>query len=211
MNIQDGLLTSHLERTFFKHEAELLREYLGAPDDIIECPTASQRELFGPKRRRVPQMIDLKNPVLLGPVQNQEHHMKGVVARRNNFNEPILDFLEEAYDDFGKLTGRHYGLITEYKTEDADTVFVSLGCAAENIEAACDYLREHAQRQSRLDPRQCHPPVPRSRRHQRAARQEERHHSGAHRRGDGRRQPAGARHPRGAEQGAAARSRDCRR
>ena len=35
-----------------------------------------------------------------------------------------------------------YGLIQEYRTEDADTVFVSLGCAAENVEAACDYLRE---------------------------------------------------------------------
>jgi pyruvate-ferredoxin/flavodoxin oxidoreductase len=143
MNIQDGFLTSHLERTFYKHEAELIRRYLGSPDDIIECPTESQRVLFGPKRRRVPQMIDLKNPVLLGPVQNQEHYMQGVVARRNNFTEPILDFLEAAYADFGALTGRHYGLITEYKTADADTVFVSLGSAAENIEAAVDYLREH--------------------------------------------------------------------
>ena len=41
-----------------------------------------------------------------------------------------------------RLTGRHYGLLTQYKCDDADTVFVSLGCAAENIEAACDYLRE---------------------------------------------------------------------
>src|SRR5438552_7391719 len=109
---------------------------------MIECPTPAQRELFGPKRRRVPEMMDLKNPTLLGPVQNQEHHMNGVVARRNNFNEPILKFLEQAYEEFGRLTGRHYHLVTEYKTEDADTVFVSLGCAAENIEAACDYLRE---------------------------------------------------------------------
>src|SRR5450631_1075173 len=142
MNIMDGFLTSHLERTFYKHESELMREYLGAPDDIIDCPTESQRILFGPKRRRVPKMIDLTNPVLLGPVQNQEHYMQGVVARRNNFTEPILPFLEEAYVDFEKLTGRHYGLITEYKTQDADTVFVSLGSAAENIEAAVDYLRE---------------------------------------------------------------------
>jgi pyruvate-ferredoxin/flavodoxin oxidoreductase len=142
MNIQDGFLTSHLERTFYKHEAELIRRYLGSPEDIIDCPTESQRILFGPRRRRVPQMIDLKNPVLLGPVQNQEHYMQGVVARRNNFTEPILQFLEEAYKDFGELTGRHYGLLTEYKTEDADTVFVSLGSAAENIEAAVDYLRE---------------------------------------------------------------------
>jgi pyruvate-ferredoxin/flavodoxin oxidoreductase len=142
INIMDGFLTTHLERTFYKHESELIREYLGAPDDIIDCPTEAQRVLFGPTRRRVPKMMDLENPILLGPVQNQEHYMNGVVARRNNFAEPILDFLEAAYKDFGELTGRKYGLISKYKTEDADTVFVSLGSAAENIEAAVDYLRE---------------------------------------------------------------------
>ncbi len=148
MNIQDGMLTTHSERTYLAPEAELLREFLGASGDIIDCPTPAQRELFGPKRRRVPEMMDLKNPILLGPVQNQEHHMNGVVARRDNFNEPILKFLEHAYEEFGRLTGRFYGLISEYRTEDADTIFVSLGCAAENIEAACDYLRE--QRNARV-------------------------------------------------------------
>jgi pyruvate-ferredoxin/flavodoxin oxidoreductase len=143
MNVQDGFLTSHLERTFYKHEAELIRLFLGAPDDLIDCPTPSQRILFGPKRRRVPPMIDLTNPVLLGPVQNQEHYMQGVAARRNNFTEPILSFLEEAHKEFGRLTGRYYGLVSQYKTDDADTIFVSLGSAAENIEAAVDYLRTH--------------------------------------------------------------------
>ena len=133
------MLTTHSERTYLVPEAELLREFLGAPDDIIDCPTPAQQELFGPTRRRVPEMMDLKNPILLGPVQNQEHHMNGVVARRNNFNEPILH-IEDAFGKFGKLTGRKYGLVSQYKCEDADTVFVSLGCAAENIEEACDYL-----------------------------------------------------------------------
>jgi len=142
MNCQDGFLTSHLERTFYKHEAGLIRRFLGAPDDIIDCPTEAQRILFGPKRRRVPRMIDLTNPLLLGPVQNQENYMQGVAARRNNFTEPIAQFLEEAYSDFGKLTGRYYGMLTAYKADDADTVFVSLGSAAENIEAAVDYLRQ---------------------------------------------------------------------
>jgi len=148
MNIQDGMLTTHSERMYLAPEAAFLREFLGAPDELIDCPTPAQRELFGPRRRRVPEMIDLKNPILLGPVQNQEHHMNGVVARRNNFNEPILGFLEAAYADFGRLTGRHYGLLTQYRTEDADTVFVSLGCGAENIDAACDYLR--GQRNARV-------------------------------------------------------------
>jgi pyruvate-ferredoxin/flavodoxin oxidoreductase len=142
MNIMDGFLTSHLERTFYMHESELIREYLGAPDDIIECPTEAQRVLFGATRRRVPKMLDLANPILLGPVQNQEHYMQGIVARRNNFAEPILQFLEDAYEKFAELTGRRYGLISKYKTDDADTVFISLGSAAENIEAAVDYLRE---------------------------------------------------------------------
>jgi pyruvate-ferredoxin/flavodoxin oxidoreductase len=142
MNIMDGFLTSHLERTFYKHESGLIREYLGSPEDIIDCPTEAQRSLFGPTRRRVPKMMDLQNPILLGPVQNQEHYMQGIVARRNNFTEPILQFLEDAYEQFAELTGRRYGLISKYKTDDAETVFVSLGSAAENIEAAVDYLRQ---------------------------------------------------------------------
>lgn len=142
MNIQDGFLTSHLERTFLKHESELLREYLGAPSDIIECPTESQKELFGPTRRRIPKVIDLTDPALIGPVQNQEHYMNGVAARRNNFVEPLFQFLRDAYAEWGALTGRHYGFITEYNTENADTVFITLGSAAENIEAAIDHLKE---------------------------------------------------------------------
>ncbi|HYN41118.1 MAG TPA: 2-oxoacid:acceptor oxidoreductase family protein, partial [Thermoanaerobaculia bacterium] len=146
INIQDGFLTSHLERTFFRHEAELMREFLGAPDDLIDCPNDAQRTLFGPKRRRVPAMIDLQNPLLLGPVQNQEHYMNGVVAHRSEFCEPILPMLEAAYAEFGELTGRHYGLLSQYRAGDAETVFVSLGSAAENIEAAVDYLREKGEK-----------------------------------------------------------------
>ncbi|MFQ5640674.1 MAG: 2-oxoacid:acceptor oxidoreductase family protein, partial [bacterium] len=142
INAQDGFLTTHLERTFLKPEPGLIREFLGAKDDFIECPTEAQRILFGPNRRRVPAMIDLKHPILLGPVQNQEHYMNGVAARRNNFSEEILPFFEQAYKEFGRLTGRHYGLISEYNCEEADTVFVAIGSAAENIEAVIDYLRD---------------------------------------------------------------------
>ncbi|MDH5559592.1 MAG: 2-oxoacid:acceptor oxidoreductase family protein [Deltaproteobacteria bacterium] len=142
INVQDGFLTSHLERTFLLPDEGLIREFLGRPDDIIECPTDAQRELFGKTRRRVPECIDLKNPILMGPVQNQEHYMNGVIARRNNFVEPILGFFEKAYQDFGDLTGRYYGLISQYNCEKADTIFISLGSSAENIEAAVDYIKQ---------------------------------------------------------------------
>ncbi|MBL1217453.1 MAG: oxidoreductase [Planctomycetes bacterium] len=143
INGQDGFLTSHLERTFRKCESELLREFLGRSDDIIDCPTDAQRELFGPKRRRVPECIDLKNPALLGSVQNQEHYMGGVAARRHHFAEHILGFFEQAYEEWGRLTGRYYGLISEYNNDGAETTFVAIGSAAENCQAAVDYIKQH--------------------------------------------------------------------
>jgi len=142
MNIQDGFLTTHLERTFLNPESGLIREFLGHPDDIIDCPTKGQKELFGPTRKRVPKMYDLKQPILLGSVQNQEHYMTGVIARRTAFHEDILDILEESYQKFAKLTGRSYGFISEYNCKKADTVFLTLGCSAENIEPACDFIKE---------------------------------------------------------------------
>ncbi len=142
MNVQDGFLTTHLERTFRKPEAALIREFLGDPSDEINTPTTAQKVLFGDKRRRVPAGIDLRNPLLLGPVQNQEHYMNGVAARRNNFSEDILPFLESAYHEFSLLTGRAYGLISTYNCENAETVLVALGSAAENMEAVVDYLKE---------------------------------------------------------------------
>ena len=179
----DGFLTTHLERTFYKHESELIREYLGAPDDIIDCPTEAQRVLFGPTRRRVPKMMDLTNPILLGPVQNQEHYMQGIVARRNNFAEPILEFLEAAYKDFGELTGRHYGLIT--RVQDATTPTPSSSRSVRPRRTSKPPSTTCAQTRNverRLDPRQRHSPLPRGGRCCSAQGQEERHHPGAHRR-----------------------------
>jgi len=146
INCQDGMLTTHLDRTFLRVEPELVRRFLGRPEDIIDSPTPAQTKLFGPTRRRVPAMIDLENPLLLGPVQNQEHYMNGVAARRNNFSEPVLEMLEEAFEEFARLTGRRYGLISTYRCDDAETVFVCIGSAAENIEAAVDYLRDRGER-----------------------------------------------------------------
>lgn len=140
MNAMDGFLTSHVERSFLRPEAGLIREFLGRPDDMIPCPTQAQREMFGPNRRRVPECVDLRNPCLLGSVQNQEHYMGGVAARRHHFVEPILGFFQEAYDEFERLTGRSYGLVSEYNNDGAETCFVCLGSAAENCQAAVDYL-----------------------------------------------------------------------
>jgi pyruvate-ferredoxin/flavodoxin oxidoreductase len=142
MNVMDGFLTTHLERTFYKHEAQLIREYLGAPEDIIECPTESQRKLFGPTRRRVPKMIDLTNPVLLGPGAEPGALHAGRGRAPRQLRRADSRFLRRRLQSLCRADGRYYGLVSQYMCDDAETVFVSLGSAAENIEAAVDYLRQ---------------------------------------------------------------------
>ena len=44
MNIQDGMLTTHSERTYRSPESQLLREFLGAPDAKNDYPTAAKSE-----------------------------------------------------------------------------------------------------------------------------------------------------------------------
>jgi pyruvate-ferredoxin/flavodoxin oxidoreductase len=159
MNIMDGFLTTHLERTFYKHESELIREYLGAPDDIIDCPTEAQRVFRAhPPPRSQDDGSDQPDPARPGAESGTLH--AGHRRPQKQLRRADSEFLEDAYKDFGELTGRHYGLISEYKTDDTDTVFVSLGSAAENIEAAVDYLTRDPRRHSRVHPRQRHSSLP---------------------------------------------------
>jgi pyruvate-ferredoxin/flavodoxin oxidoreductase len=175
MNVQDGMLTTHSERTYLAPEAELLREFLGAPDEMIDCPTPAQRELFGLKRRRVPEMMDLKNPILLGPVQNQEHHMNGVVARRNNFNEPILKFLEQAYDEFGQLTGRFYSSRNRVQNRRRRYRVRFPGLCCREYRGCVLITCETSAMQSWFHPCQCSSSISGSGNHQCSPRQEECH------------------------------------
>jgi hypothetical protein len=63
---QDGFLTSHLIESCVLPERELVAEFCGKPDDMIDSPTPAQQMLYGPKRRRVPAIWDVDLPLLVG-------------------------------------------------------------------------------------------------------------------------------------------------
>ena len=71
---QDGFLTTHLIESLQVPERELIEEYLGRPDDMIETPTPAQRIIYGDTRRRIPELWDVDNPVMAGLVENQDLH-----------------------------------------------------------------------------------------------------------------------------------------
>ncbi|MFA5531943.1 MAG: 2-oxoacid:acceptor oxidoreductase family protein, partial [Thiohalomonadaceae bacterium] len=109
---------------------------------LIDTPTPAQRLIYGPKRRRIPAVWDVDNPMVTGAVQNQDAYMQAVAAQRPYFFEHIKSITDQAMDEFYQLTGRCYGRIGTYKTEDADYVILGQGSVVGTAEAVADYLRE---------------------------------------------------------------------
>ncbi len=139
---QDGFLTTHLIESMLTPERELIAEYLGKPDDIIDTPTAAQRIIYGDKRRRIPILWDVDNPVMAGLVQNQDSYMQSVAAQRPFFFDHVQGLADQAFREFYGLTGRHYDRVMTYRAEDADYLILGQGSLIPSAEVVADYLRQ---------------------------------------------------------------------
>ncbi len=139
---QDGFLTTHLIESLMIPERELIEEYLGHPHDIIDTPTEAQKIIYGNKRRRIPELWDVDNPVMTGIVQNQDAYMQSVAAQRPFFFDHIKEISEQAFKDFAILTGRKYERVMTYKVEDADYLIIGQGSVIPSAEVVADYLRK---------------------------------------------------------------------
>ncbi|RTR33560.1 2-oxoacid:acceptor oxidoreductase family protein [Shewanella atlantica] len=139
---QDGFLTTHLIESVNIPERELIAEYCGLADDIIDCPTPAQRMTYGNKRRRVPEVWDVDNPMVSGPVQNQDAYMQAVAAQRPYFFDHIVELFEQSADEYYQLTGRHYKRVGLYKVDEADYLIIGMGSLIGQSEAIADYLQE---------------------------------------------------------------------
>ncbi|HRF40484.1 MAG TPA: hypothetical protein PK198_16950, partial [Saprospiraceae bacterium] len=101
---QDGFLTTHLIESLLIPERELISEFLGRPDDIIETPTPAQRLIYGPTRRRIPEVWDVDNPMMAGIVQNQDAYMQSVAAQRPYFFDHIQKLTDQFIADIEEMT-----------------------------------------------------------------------------------------------------------
>jgi pyruvate-ferredoxin/flavodoxin oxidoreductase len=139
---QDGFLTTHLIEPLQVPERALIDEFLGRPDDDIECPTPAQKLLFGETRRRVPAIWDVDQPMLSGSVQNQDAFMQTVAAQRPYFFQHIPEITDQVMQEYYELTGRRYQRIGAYKVEQADYLIVGMGSMVVQAHGVADYLEK---------------------------------------------------------------------
>ena len=126
--VQDGFLTTHTVENVRLPEPELMAEFVGDP-----YATTRLRNLMNPER-----------PVMSGVVQNQESYAQGVAAQRPFYFDHVSELADRAFDEFAKLTGRHYARASAYLLGDAHYVLAGQGSVIPTAEAVADYMRaEH--------------------------------------------------------------------
>ncbi len=139
---QDGFLTTHLIEPMMVPEKELVAEFLGDAEDLIDTPTPAQQMLYGPKRRRVPSNWDVDNPMQTGVVQNQDAYMQAVAAQRPYFFDHIPALFDRSAEEFHALTGRRYSRVDAYRCDDAEYIILGQGSMTVQAAAVADWLRE---------------------------------------------------------------------
>ena len=138
---QDGFLTTHLIESLLVPERELVAEYLGRPEDVIETPTPAQRIIYGDTRRRIPELWTVDDPVMSGLVQNQDAYMQSVAAQRPYFFDHIQELTDRAFEEYHALTGRRYARVRTHAMDDAEYVILGQGSVVPTAEAVADHLR----------------------------------------------------------------------
>ncbi|AMQ18570.1 pyruvate synthase subunit PorA [Thermococcus peptonophilus] len=85
--------------------------------------------------------LDPARPITQGTLAFPAHYME---ARYTVWeaNENAKKVIDEAFTEFEKKFGRKYQKVEEYRTDDADIIFVTMGSLAGTVKEYVDHLRE---------------------------------------------------------------------
>ncbi|MBF0183296.1 MAG: 2-oxoacid:acceptor oxidoreductase family protein [Magnetococcales bacterium] len=123
MNVQDGFLGTHTIENLNFPEDELIRRFLGDPNEKM-------RAIFNPEA-----------PLQIGVVQNQEAYMLGKIAQRH-FYDKLPGIIQAAMDDYYRLTGRRYQLVEGIGMEEAEYAIIAMGTMSETAASAIATVSE---------------------------------------------------------------------
>jgi len=84
--------------------------------------------------------LDPEHPVTIGPVGMPDVYTEARKAQDEAF-KATKPLIQEIFNAFAKQFGRQYKLVETYKTEDADTIIVAMGCVVQTAMTAVDNMR----------------------------------------------------------------------
>jgi len=111
----------------------------------VEIPTQEQVDRFLPKYKPKYAFLDPNQPKSLGTFTDPDYYME----TRYQLEEAMvnsIDVIEEVQNEFKEIFGREYGLIEEYKCEDAEIIIVAMGSICSTVRVCIDDMRERGEK-----------------------------------------------------------------
>lgn len=113
--------------------------------DPVELISQEDVDEFLPPYVPEHSFLDPKEPMSLGTLADPDHYME----IRYDIEEALensLSVIEEVGKEFGDKFGRTYGLIEEYKSDDAEIILVAMGSICNTIKDVVDEYRENGEK-----------------------------------------------------------------
>lgn len=120
---------------------EIIRQFLGDPDDHIESPTPAQKMIFGNTRRRIPIQFNFDLPTLRGAKKGMKEVADQIIANQWYFFEHLPEIINSVFKEFAEITGRSYNGIRTHKADDAKYLIITAGPTFHKVVPIVDYLR----------------------------------------------------------------------
>jgi pyruvate ferredoxin oxidoreductase alpha subunit len=121
MVCQDGFITSHSVETVELLDDETAKNFVG-------------------EHKAVDPLLDVDHPLSYGAIDMTdyyfEHKKQQLVAVENS-----ASIIRQVFDEFGKITGKHYDFFEGYMLEDAERVIVCCNSSAGTIKSVINELR----------------------------------------------------------------------
>ncbi|MDO5851090.1 MAG: pyruvate synthase subunit PorA [Methanobacteriaceae archaeon] len=113
--------------------------------DVVEIPTQEQVDKFLPQYEPEHAFLDPKDPMSIGTLADTEYYME---TRHDieKAQQKALKVISDVDNEFKDQFGRGYGLIEEYKTEDAEIILVAMGSICGTIKDVIDTERSNGQK-----------------------------------------------------------------
>ncbi len=122
----DGFILSHCMERIETFDDKPVREFLGA---------------YKPNYN----LLDYQRPILVGPATMQDYFFEFKRTQIEGMNQ-ALPIIEAVQAEFKEKFGRGYGVIEEYRCEDATAVVLLMGSACGTMRDAVDTMRNQGKK-----------------------------------------------------------------
>ena len=119
---QDGFMTSHTAQGVHTIQDDEAYNFVG-------------------EYKPMNDMLDFEHPVTHGVQTEEDWHFEHKARQHHDLMTKVLPKIQNAFDEFEKLTGRKYNFVEKYDMDDADVCVVCMGTSVETAREVAKEMR----------------------------------------------------------------------